>query len=109
LPCGVAENGDGRGARDVVRGLKHAAGVGADAKGREIIARDIFGALGLGHSVADADVHHVLAGLEGGELLEFGGTVLEFTVKVVGEEIEVAVVVDEAAVDAAVVEVAYAV
>src|SRR5262249_55969743 len=63
----------------------------------------------FGQVVADADVHHVLAGLKGGELLELGSVVLEFAIEVVREEIEVAVVVDESTVDAAVIEVADAI
>ena len=106
LPGGIAENCDRCGSGDVIGGLEHASGVGSDAEGGEVISGNIFGAFRLGHAVADANVHPVLAGLESGELLEFGCVVLYFAVEIVGEEIEVAVIVDKAAIDAAVVEVA---
>ena len=49
------------------------------------------------------------SGLKGGKLLELGGVVLDVAVEVVGEEIEVAVVIDEAAIDTAVIKVADAI
>ena len=79
-PSRVAENGNWRSARNVIGRLEQAAGIGAEAEGRKIIAGDIFGALGFRLGVADANVHHVLAGLEGGELLEFGSRILKLAI-----------------------------
>src|SRR5215469_2744417 len=106
LPGGIAENRDWRGSGDVVGGLKHASGIGSDAEGGEIISGNILGMLGLGQVIADAYIHPVLARLESGELLEFGCVALDFAVEIVGEEIEVPVVIDKAAIDTAIVEIA---
>ena len=64
LPCRVAEDRNRSGAGEIVGGLEHASGVSAEAKGREIIAGDIFGALGFCSCVSDPDIHHVASGLE---------------------------------------------
>src|ERR1700733_4091794 len=54
-----------------------------------------------------ANVHHVLSRLEGGQLFELGRGLAEVAIEIVGEEIEVAVVVHEAAIHTAVVDVSY--
>jgi hypothetical protein len=76
LPGCVADDSDRRCAGDIVGGLKHAAGISANSKRGEVVARDVFGAGGFCHCVADSDVHRVPSGLEGGELFELGSGVL---------------------------------
>ena len=109
LPGLVAEDGDRSCAGHVVRGHERAAGIGSEAEGGEVVAGNVFANFSLRGRGAHADVHHVVSGLEGGELLELGGVVLEMAVEIVGEEVEIAVVVFVASVDAAVVGVANAV
>ena len=109
LPGLIAEYRDRGCAGLVVGGKERAAGIGSEAERREIVSGDVFGGFCLCRSWSGADVDAVVAGLEGGELFELGRGVLEVAVEIVGEDVEIAIVVDVAAVHAAVVEVANAV
>src|ERR1700758_675444 len=105
LPCGVAQNRNGSGSGNVVGGLKQTTGVSANSKGREVVPRDVFRALRLGHVVADPDVHRVLARLKSGELLKLRGVVLDLGVELEKKKIKRAFVFKNPAVDTTVVKI----
>src|ERR1700691_5816952 len=76
LPGAITQHGNRWRGRLIVRRGNGAAGEGADTESSKIVAGDEFAAQGFGHVVPLAAAHTELRSgcLEGGQLLEFGGS-----------------------------------
>src|ERR1017187_2243314 len=109
LPGLVAHYRDRRCAWTVVRRQKHATGICSQAEGGKVVAGYIFGGFCFRCDGLDADVHAVVSGLEGRQLFEVRRGPLEVTIQIVRKEVEIAAIVHESAIHAAVVQVADAV
>ena len=108
LPGAIAEHGNGSSALAVVVGSDHAPGIGANPEHGEVVSGNVFAFHGLGGLVRAAATHadKVRAGLKRGEFDESLGVVAEGFVLVVGEERPIVL---QAAVDAAILDVAHAI